>query len=230
MKRRPIIVGIGGLTSEVGKTTLLCRLLKEFPGFEAIKVTRGHYRSCGKDPHTCCVSDLLDEKPVVRSGRELTFTPGKDTGRYWEAGATNVHWVIGTDEQIAAGVEEALDHVQADGVFVEGNSFAQFIAPDFFIMVGRSDNLKAKATAKKMLPSVSAFYISDDRNSAGADEVSILIKSVEGEREPVPVFRATEFDALVGLLGITIRQRELSVNSALSAELERSSSEQLTQR
>jgi uridine kinase len=44
-------VAIAGISSEVGKTTLLCQLLQEFRGWEAIKITRGHYRSCGKDPH-----------------------------------------------------------------------------------------------------------------------------------------------------------------------------------
>jgi len=33
----PVIVGIGGLTSDVGKTTLICELLRAFPGSEAIK-------------------------------------------------------------------------------------------------------------------------------------------------------------------------------------------------
>src|SRR6185312_14060041 len=126
---RPTIVGIGGLTSEVGKTTLLCKLLNAFAGWEAIKTTRGHYRSCGKDPHTCCVSDLLSDEPTVQSGYDLTFSPGKDTGRYWEAGASNVHWVIGTDDQIEAGISEALRRVLAAGVFIEGNSFTEFVKP-----------------------------------------------------------------------------------------------------
>src|SRR6195256_336713 len=106
-------VAISGISSEVGKTTLLCDLLREFPGWEAIKTTRGHYRSCGKDPHACCVSHLLQDEPVVRSGRDLTYAPRKDTGRYWDSGATNVHWLIATDAQVEAGIEMALDRVRA---------------------------------------------------------------------------------------------------------------------
>ena len=87
----------------------MCELLQSFPGWEAIKTTRGHYRSCGKDPHTCCVSDLLEEKAVIRSGRELTYEAGKDTGRYWDAGAANVHWVIATDQQVEEGIKNAVD-------------------------------------------------------------------------------------------------------------------------
>ena len=73
----PVIIGVGGFTSDVGKTTLMCELLKGFPGWEAIKTTRGHYRSCGKDPHACCVSHLLSEEPIVRSGRARNIRNGK---------------------------------------------------------------------------------------------------------------------------------------------------------
>jgi hypothetical protein len=49
------LIAVGGFSSEVGKTTLVCELLKALPGCEAIKLTRGHYRSCAKDPHCCRV-------------------------------------------------------------------------------------------------------------------------------------------------------------------------------
>ena len=76
-------VAISGTSSESGKTTLLYQLLCELPKWEAIKVTRGHYRSCGKDPHACCVSDLLGDQPLIRWGFRETYADDKDTGRYW---------------------------------------------------------------------------------------------------------------------------------------------------
>lgn len=160
-----MIVGVGGFTSQVGKTTLVCDLLAAFPGWEAIKTTRGHYRSCGKDPHACCVSHLLADEAVVRSGREPTYAPGKDTGRYWDAGATNVHWLIATDGQVEKGINAAVDRVEAPGVFIEGNSFTRFIEPDYFVMVLRSDDLRIKSTAREALSRVSAFYLSGDSES-----------------------------------------------------------------
>lgn len=164
---RPLVIGVGGLTSEVGKTTLLCKLLRAFPGWEAIKTTRGHYRSCGKDPDACCVSDLLAAEPVIRSGRNLTYAPGKDSGRYWEAGAVNVHWLIATDAQVGQGIKQTLARVKAPGVFIEGNSFAEFIVPDFFIMVARAGQVKIKPTARRALPRVSAVYLSDESDLGG---------------------------------------------------------------
>lgn len=164
--KRPMIVGVGGFTSEVGKTTLLCDLLRIFPGWEAIKTTRGHYRSCGKDPQACCVSHLLEDVPIVRSGRELTYAPQKDTGRYWDSGAANVHWVIATDDQVEEGIKKALGRVEAKGVFVEGNSFSKFIQPDYFVMVARPNDVTIKTTARGALGRVSAFYVSGDAKVA----------------------------------------------------------------
>ena len=162
-------VAVGGFTSEVGKTTLVCELLRAFPGWEAIKVTRGHYRSCGREPQACCVSHLLSEEPVVRSGRSATYAPGKDTGRYWEAGALNVHWVIVTDEQVERGVRRALERVRAPGVLIEGNSFLQFVEVDFALMVARAGAEKIKPSARRALKSSDALYLFESEKVAHAD-------------------------------------------------------------
>jgi molybdopterin-guanine dinucleotide biosynthesis protein len=157
----PVIIGVGGFESNVGKTTLMCELLKAFPGWEAIKTTRGHYRSCGKDPQSCCVSHLLSDEPLVRSGHMETYEPGKDTGRYWDAGAANVHWVIATDDQVEKGIRKALARVKSRGVFVEGNSFSQFVNPDHFVMVRRAGNDKMKTSARRLINKATAIYVSD---------------------------------------------------------------------
>src|SRR5688500_13694718 len=147
---RPVVIGIGGVASNVGKTTLMCELLRAFPGSEAIKTTRGHYRSCGKDPHACCVSHLLGDEPLVRSGKEETYEPGKDTGRYWDAGAENVHWVIATDAQLGTGIQQAIERVKSRCVFVEGNSFSEFVQTDCMFMMRNADNKQIKKSAKKV--------------------------------------------------------------------------------
>lgn len=178
---RPLVIGIGGYTSNVGKTTLVCELLAAFPGWEAIKTTRGHYRSCGKDPHACCVSHLLAAEPVVRSGREATYALGKDTGRYWDAGAANVHWLIATDDQVEAGIKQSLARVQSEGVFVEGNSFAQFVDVDFFVMVRRADETKIKKSARQVLDEADEIYVSDtDDLSSLIDRLRAVVKEGEG--------------------------------------------------
>jgi molybdopterin-guanine dinucleotide biosynthesis protein len=168
----PTTVAVGGFSSEVGKTTLVCELLRHLHGWEAIKLTRGHYRSCGKDPHACCVSHLLGEEPLIRSGRKETYAPGKDTGRYWDAGASGVHWVIVTDAQVEQGIRLALERVRAPGVLIEGNSFLKFVGVDFAVMVARAGGGKIKPSARRALKVCSALYLSDDACDAARDGVA----------------------------------------------------------
>jgi hypothetical protein len=151
---------VSGFSSNVGKTTLVCELLRRLPGWEAIKLTRGHYRSCGRDPAGCCVSDLIRDEPVIRSGRQANYEPGKDTGLFWDAGAANVHWVIVKDDQVECGVKEALACVQADGVLVEGNSFLEYISPDLAVMCARAEGGKIKNSAREALSKSDLLYLS----------------------------------------------------------------------
>lgn len=166
----PKVIAVGGFSSDTGKTTLMCDLLRAFPGWEAIKTTRGHYRSCGKDPHACCVSHLLSDEPVLRSGYEQTFAPGKDTGRYWDAGAKNVHWVIATDSQLEQGIKQALQTVTSEGVFIEGNSFTEYVVVDAMIMTIRESRPTIKRSAKRALLQATALYVWRDLNPSHAPE------------------------------------------------------------
>ena len=166
----PKVIAVGGFSSDTGKTTLMCDLLRAFPGWEAIKTTRGHYRSCGKDPHACCVSHLLSDEPVLRSGYTQTFTPGKDTGRYWDAGAKNVHWLIATDSQLERGIKQALKSVTSEGVFIEGNSFTEYVVVDAMLMTIRESQPTIKRSAKRALSLATALYVWRDLNASHAPE------------------------------------------------------------
>jgi hypothetical protein len=167
-------VAIAGVSSEVGKTTLLCELLREFPGWEAIKMTRGHYRSCGKDPHACCVSHLLGDAPLVRSGFQQTYADDKDTGRYWDAGARNVHWVIVTDAQVERGIGLALERVHAPGVLIEGNSFLRFIDVDFAVLVTSGAHSRIKGSVRWAFQKASAAYLLDQGDTNPRESVELL--------------------------------------------------------
>ena len=167
---RPTIIAVSGLSSNTGKTTLMCDLLQRLPGWEAIKLTRGHYRSCGKDPHGCCVSDLIRDEPLVRTGRAENYETGKDTGRFWDAGAANVHWVIAGEDQVEEGIKQALSRVQTAGVIVEGNSFLDFVEADFAIVCARAGENRMKTSARRTLAKADAIYLStiDDCDGATA--------------------------------------------------------------
>jgi len=208
-KPNPIIVAVSGLSSNTGKTTLACELIRRLPGWEAIKLTRGHYRSCGKDPSGCCVSDLLSDEPLIRSGREANYETGKDTGHFWDAGAANVHWVIAGEEQVEEGIRSALSRVKSAGVIVEGNSFLDYIKADFAITCARAGENKMKSSARRTLARATALYLStiDDSDRATA------IESFENWRagltvhldiDGVPIFTRHDISNLIGSIYETL--------------------------
>lgn len=202
-------VAVGGFTSNVGKTTLVCELLRAFRGWEAIKVTRGHYRSCGKDPHSCCVSHLLGDEPLVRSGRAETYAAGKDTGRFWDAGASNVHWVVATDAQVERGVKAALGRVAGAGVVIEGNSPLEHVGVDFFVMVARPGASKIKTTARRALPKASALYLScfGDEETLLARDAPATLRDRAGLRDfDMPVYTSENVRGLIEVVrGVSAR-------------------------
>jgi molybdopterin-guanine dinucleotide biosynthesis protein len=220
--KSPTIVAISGLSSNTGKTTLMCDLLERLPGWEAIKLTRGHYRSCGKDPLGCCVSDLIRDEPLIRSGREENYEIGKDTGRYWDAGAANVHWVIVGEDQVEDGIRQALSRVQSASVLVEGNSFLDYVAADYAIMCARAGENRLKTSARRTLARADALYLSiiDDCDAgtsrARFDEWRAGL-SIDIDINGMPVFTKEDIPRLIER--IQEGREKLCVTSAFSASL-----------
>jgi len=124
----------------------------------------------------------------VRSGRAETYEKGKDTGRYWDAGASNVHWLICTDNQVETGIKEALARVKSPGVLIEGNSFAQFVQTDHFVMVRRADNDKMKTSARRNIGNVTAIYVSDAETIDPKGRV---------EQQEIPLFTSANLSGLI---------------------------------
>ncbi|HUP19813.1 MAG TPA: hypothetical protein VM778_07640 [Gemmatimonadota bacterium] len=182
------VVTVSGTTSEIGKTTLVCALLERLPGWAAVKVTRGHYRSCGKDPETCCVSHLLGDAPRVFGERGDTDAPGKDTGRYWAAGAADVRWVVGKRGQEAAGLSRALDELEGHpGVVVEGNRVVESCRPDLALLVVHPTQKEVKSSARRILGRIHALYVVDDapEGARGERAAAALVGAAPGYERPV---------------------------------------------
>src|SRR5687767_2256357 len=192
------IVTVSGTCSEVGKTTLVCELLTRLPGWAAIKVTRGHYRSCGRDPDTCCVSGLLGDEPRVFSDRADTDVTAKDTGRYWAAGAADVRWVVVARGQEAKGIALALvelgDH---PGVVIEGNSVVESLDLDLVVMVALCDQMEIKVSARRIIGRVHGLYVPEWNGVADGDPASLVGARGAWER---PVWGPDDLDRIAAEL------------------------------
>jgi hypothetical protein len=193
------IVTVSGTCSEVGKTTLVCDLLARLPGWAAIKVTRGHYRSCGRDPDTCCVSGLLGDEPRIFSDRSETDVDSKDTGRYWAAGAADVRWVVVARGQEAAGIARALaglgDH---PGVVIEGNRVVESLDPDLAVMVALPEQKEIKVSARRIVERMDGLYVPEWNGASGRDAAALVGTPGVWER---PVWGPGDLDRIAARLG-----------------------------
>jgi molybdopterin-guanine dinucleotide biosynthesis protein len=180
------IVTVSGTCSEVGKTGLVCELLARLPEWAAVKVTRGHYRSCGRDPDTCCVSGLLGDEPRVFGERNDTAVDGKDTARYWTAGAADVRWVVVARGQEAAGISQALAELRGrPGVVVEGNRVVEGMEPDLALMVARPGQREVKVSARRIADRVDALYVPDGEGARLTVDPGALVGAPGTWRRPV---------------------------------------------
>lgn len=204
----PTLVSISGHASNVGKTKLVCDLLKLNPGWEAIKISRGHRRSCGKSPQACCIGPMLGERPRVLSGRLDTFALGKDTGRYWQSGASNVHWVVCTSEQVEEGMRIALDRVQADGVFVEGTSILKYLPFDYAVMVSHPSVSDIKSSAVSVMGKVNAVFVCGPRpdTSFGSEFRNRLFRRGTALGD-IPIYFESDLQVLVDDIGRVHKER-----------------------
>ena len=112
-------------------------------------------------------------QPLARRSAGGPFGPRRDIRRrqrhraLLEAGASDVHWVIATDNQVEQGISAALARVKSGRVLIEGTSLLKFIEADFVVMVARPDQVgrtKIKPSARRALAGglVDAIYFSGE--------------------------------------------------------------------
>jgi molybdopterin-guanine dinucleotide biosynthesis protein len=192
-----LVVTVSGTSSEVGKTGLVCALLGRLSGWAAVKVTRGHYRSCGRDPETCCVSHLLGDRPRVFGDRAVTEAAGKDTGRYWEAGAADVRWVVAARGQEHRGLSAALADLDGfTGVLIEGNRILEKLTrPRLALLVAHPSQREIKASARRILDRIDALFVLDAALSRSIGDPSRLVGAPPGSRR-WPVYGPADLDRL----------------------------------
>lgn len=126
----PIIIGVGGAYSGVGKTTVICEILRSFQDWGAIKYTK-----------TSLFSSVTDDIGVLSQ-------EGKDTKRFLDAGAGKVVWV----QSPYSGLTESLSMAtgmlsHTEGILIEGNSAIEAVRPDIIIFISGSSPEKWKTSA-----------------------------------------------------------------------------------
>jgi hypothetical protein len=132
-KRKNILI-VSGSTKKVGKTTLVCTILKQLGNKEnivAIKIS----------PHFHDVTTkqiLLSNSKQYHIYRETERDPIADSSRYLNAGASNSYYIQAKDEAVNTAFNELVrtENLHESLCIVESASLASYLIPAVHMFVG----------------------------------------------------------------------------------------------
>ena len=178
------VIVVGGSGHGVGKTALVCGLIRALPefGWTAIKITSHDY-GLG-----------------ARVWEEKSAAGGTDTSRYLAAGARRALLITAADEEIEELVRQALSRCAvgggedlAEGTILESNRVLRFVDPDLCLGVEGAPGGERKA--------------SYERVAARADAVVRRAESDGVIEESRPVFELGDLERLSERMRVWLRGR-----------------------
>jgi hypothetical protein len=218
------LIVVGGHTRSIGKTQLVCDVIRAFPPTEWIagKLTQYGHGVCAQNGEDC---DCRPTEHVCALDWETRVDTGTDSARFLAAGAKRSFWLRTKQGYLAEGMpllRKALDEIgQADdrrtnqALIVESNSLMQFVQPSLYFAV--MDPLKDdfKESAQMVLDRAHALVMRSQVGEEGSPAAlwmrlpkqlmrakpSVLQRDGEALPEPLweLVHRMLEAPASVGL-------------------------------
>jgi molybdopterin-guanine dinucleotide biosynthesis protein len=195
------LIVVGGHTRSIGKTALVCELIRALPeaGWIAGKITQYGHGVCAAKGRDC---DCAPTEHVRALDWESDARSGTDSARFLEAGARQSFWLRTKQGYLAEGLpllREALAgaaaRAGADGglnVIVESNSLVQLVKPALYLMVLDPLERDFKDSARRMLDRADVFVFRRGEEpgrifqTLPAALASTKLCVVEREGDPLP--------------------------------------------
>jgi hypothetical protein len=147
----PNLLLIAGAGTKSGKTSLACRIIRQFPDLKitAIKITPHFHENT---PGLISVS----EKPGYSIYKETNRGTSKDTSRMLKSGACEVYFAKVWDDQLLAVWDEIMKYIpQNTPVICESPALRNYIEPGLFIiMTSDTVNKQKNLNNLQILPHV----------------------------------------------------------------------------
>ncbi len=150
------LIVIGGHTRSIGKTQLVCDVIRTFPRTQWIagKITQYGHGVCAQNGENC---ECAPTEHVCALDWETRSDSGTDSARFLQAGARRSFWLRTKQGYLAEGlpllrealeeISKGLDGVMNSAVIVESNSLMQFVKPSLYFAVidPKKDDFKQSA-------------------------------------------------------------------------------------
>ena len=170
------VIVVGGHTRSIGKTQLVCDVIRAFPKTRWIagKITQYGHGVCTRNGRRC---DCAPDEHICALNWESHSDTGTDSARFLAAGAERSFWLRTKQGHLAEGLPllrgalgQVVDAENSDGagagngsnggaLIVESNSLLQFLRPSLYFAVidpGRKD---FKGSARMVLDRADALVL-----------------------------------------------------------------------
>jgi hypothetical protein len=201
------LIVVGGHTRSIGKTQLVCDVIRAFPeeNWIAGKITQYGHGVCAKNGENCGCAP--DEHSYAISWEKSAET-GTDSSRFLAAGAQRSFWLRTKQGFLAEGLpllREALAELpspspaQTPTLILESNSLLQFVQPSLYFAVIDPSREDFKDSARIVLDRADALVLrggGDDPSSTEAPWMKLprqllnqapSVRQREGEPLPLPL-------------------------------------------
>ena len=218
-KRSWRVIVVGGHTRSIGKTELVCDVLRAFPeeNWIAGKITQYGHGVCAKNGENCGCAP--DEHSCAISW-ETDAGSGTDSSRFLAAGAKWSFWLRTKQGFLAEGLpllRDALNEVvpsSAAGasdpptLIIESNSLLQFVQPSLYFAVIDPNRDDFKDSARAVLDRADALVLhpSDPAEPADAPANPQWMKLPAQLLRQVPSVRQCEGEPLPIPLQVMVRR------------------------
>lgn len=161
------VIVIGGHTRSIGKTQLVCDIIRAFPKAHWIagKITQYGHGVCAQNGQNC---DCAPDEHVSALDWERHPESGTDSARFLAAGAQSSFWLRTKQGFLAEGLPllrsavSGMDPGTGDdstALILESNSLMQFLKPSLYFAVIDPARDDFKDTARTALDRADAFVL-----------------------------------------------------------------------
>jgi hypothetical protein len=201
------LIVVGGHTRSIGKTQLVCDVIRAFPEetWVAGKITQYGHGVCAKNGENCGCAP--DEHSYAISWEKSAET-GTDSSRFLAAGAQHSFWLRTKQGFLAEGLpllREALAQLSPTSatepptLILESNSVLQFVQPSLYFAVIDPNREDFKDSARIVLDRADVLVLrggSDDTPATGTSWMKLprqllnrapSVRQNEGEPLPLPL-------------------------------------------
>jgi hypothetical protein len=207
------VIVVGGHTRSIGKTQLVCDLIRAFPGTSWIagKITQYGHGVCAQNGENC---DCAPDEHICAIEWETRADTGTDSARFLAAGARQSFWLRTKQGFLAEGLpllraalRESAEESSGEllHVIVESNSLLQFLKPSLYLAVIDPAKEDCKDSARAALDRADALVLRGSFESAPGEGPAWLRLPVRLLREK-PSVSQREGDPLPEPLHVLVQR------------------------